>query len=320
MAGLSAQAFDTAPDRSVLRRKYLAQLRQVIETCFSEGELRTFCKDLGVDYGALPGRGKAEKAYELVGYMERRGLTPELVEFGKRLRPRASWDYMPPEQMLARMKSASGPTNGFPPARAGELTLDGAMATIASIHDKWPTADLSAVRDWLGTIKDQLNKADHASNQLTTRLQRWIDRYRKAWRIAQDCIYFQSWLSLRMDQAGRENGPALALEINMVFSPIRSDCASYMTEIESTRLLTPREAEIMQTLGRFRETIERIEASRSVLRKARQDTVCAQELEQIRDDVEKLSNCSIQLCQCLHTAIKEMVNRMSEPIRALKEL
>jgi hypothetical protein len=320
MAGLSAQAFDTAPDKNALRQKYLTQLRQVIETCFSEGELRTFCNDLGVDYDALPGRGKAEKANELVGYMERRGCTHELVELGKRLRPRAAWDYMPPEQMLARMKSASGPTDGFPSVRAGELNLDGAMAAIASLHDKWPTADLTAIRDWLATIKEQLNKADQASDQLTTRLQRWIDRYRKAWRIAQDCVYFQSWLSLRMDQAGKENWPALALEINLVFSPIRSDYASYMREIEGTRLLTPKEAEIVQTLGRSREAIERIEASRSVLRKARQDTVCAQELEQIRDDVEELSNCSIQLCHCLHTAIKEMVNRMNDPIKALKQL
>jgi len=73
------------------RRRYLTRLRQILVTHF-EGELRTLCFDLGVDYDDLRETGKANKARELVEYLERRNRIPELVELGKRLRPSVSWE------------------------------------------------------------------------------------------------------------------------------------------------------------------------------------------------------------------------------------
>jgi hypothetical protein len=73
-------------------RKRLAGLRQVLTKRFDEGGLRTFCFDLGVDYDDLLGEGKADKARELVSYLERRDRIPELVEIGKKTRPDILWE------------------------------------------------------------------------------------------------------------------------------------------------------------------------------------------------------------------------------------
>lgn len=69
----------------------LAQLRQLLANRFSDGELRDLCFDLGVDYEGLPGAGKADKARELVAYMERRGQLTDLVRVGRHSRPDVPW-------------------------------------------------------------------------------------------------------------------------------------------------------------------------------------------------------------------------------------
>jgi len=71
------------------------RLRQILTTYFDAGELRTLCFDLGVDYDNLPGGGKADKARELISYLERRGRLPELVRIGRQLRPDVSWEGTP---------------------------------------------------------------------------------------------------------------------------------------------------------------------------------------------------------------------------------
>ncbi|MDQ1301718.1 MAG: hypothetical protein QG637_1640 [Chloroflexota bacterium] len=67
------------------------QLRQLLDERFSDGELRTLCCDLDVDYDDLPGSGKADKARELVSYMARRGSLSKLVRVGQQSRPDAPW-------------------------------------------------------------------------------------------------------------------------------------------------------------------------------------------------------------------------------------
>jgi len=321
MADVKIQAVDTAPDGSALRREYLARLRETIEGCFNKGELRAFCDDLGVKYDSLPGEGTAEKARELVAYLERRGRIRELVKEGQRQRPHATWEYMAasPGKLLGRIKRTQETSESPAIAPTEELTLERVMATVSNLQDKWPTADLSAVHTWLSTTKGQLQQVDKISNELTSRLKRWIDRYRQASKITQDCIYFQSWLSLRMD-LGEENWPALAMEINLVFSPIRSGYASHAADIEGTHILTPKEADILRTLTQLKETVDKIEASRSELRRGRDSAKCRQEFEQIQISADAMADYSIQLCQCMHAAIKEMVGKMNEPIETLKKL
>ncbi len=70
----------------------LVELRQLLASRFSLGELRNLCFDLEVDYEDLPGEGKAEKARELVGYLERRNRIADLLQVGRNLRPDVAWD------------------------------------------------------------------------------------------------------------------------------------------------------------------------------------------------------------------------------------
>lgn len=49
--------------------------------------MRSLCFDLGVDFDSLPGQGKADKARELVGYLERRNRVGDLLCSVARQRP-----------------------------------------------------------------------------------------------------------------------------------------------------------------------------------------------------------------------------------------
>lgn len=69
----------------------LTQLRQLLIKRFSDGELRTLCFDLGVEYDDLPGQGKADKARELVTHMDQHGRLADLVRFGRQSRPDVPW-------------------------------------------------------------------------------------------------------------------------------------------------------------------------------------------------------------------------------------
>lgn len=91
------------------------QLRQLLVNRFDDGELRTLCFDLGVGYDNLPGSGKADKARELVSYMERREGLAELVRVGRHARPDAPW----PENETDQPKSETGQSAGRPAIAAG---------------------------------------------------------------------------------------------------------------------------------------------------------------------------------------------------------
>lgn len=62
-------------------------LRVILVERFDEGELRTLCFDLEIDYDSLPGKGKADKARELLAYLERRHRISDLVEYIRARRP-----------------------------------------------------------------------------------------------------------------------------------------------------------------------------------------------------------------------------------------
>ena len=89
--GTHVQVAREVPAERTSERKLLAGLRQILVSRLDEGELRTLCFDLGVDYDNLPGEGKANKARELVIYLEHRNRIGALVETGKSLRPDIAW-------------------------------------------------------------------------------------------------------------------------------------------------------------------------------------------------------------------------------------
>jgi tetratricopeptide (TPR) repeat protein len=74
------------------KRKRLIGLRRVLVDRFSDGELRSLCFDLDVDYESLPGKGKADKARELIAHMDRRESIVLLIEAIEGMRPDISWE------------------------------------------------------------------------------------------------------------------------------------------------------------------------------------------------------------------------------------
>ncbi|MFP4436184.1 MAG: TIR domain-containing protein [Chloroflexaceae bacterium] len=93
-ASVPASVSATGPTVAVTdtpERGELTRLRELLTTRFNEGELRTLCFDLGIDYDDLPGAGKADKARELVSYCARHARLVDLPARGRQVRPDISW-------------------------------------------------------------------------------------------------------------------------------------------------------------------------------------------------------------------------------------
>ena len=69
-----------------------AKLHQLLIGRFDEGELRTLCFYLNVDYDILRDQGKEGKARELILHLEHRGQIDRLIDEGRRLRLDIDWD------------------------------------------------------------------------------------------------------------------------------------------------------------------------------------------------------------------------------------
>lgn len=64
-----------------------AELREILSSRFSDGELQSLAADLGVAWEDLPGAGKTDKARELVAWFERRRGLRRLMAAIEALRP-----------------------------------------------------------------------------------------------------------------------------------------------------------------------------------------------------------------------------------------
>ena len=87
-----SSSFTTTNTSTGTHIEYLTRLRKILDTRFSQEELRTLCFDLGVDYDNLPSEGKTNKARELVNYLNQRFRLPDLVVVGKQLREDIVWE------------------------------------------------------------------------------------------------------------------------------------------------------------------------------------------------------------------------------------
>jgi hypothetical protein len=83
----TGSAGKTAPIRNLG-----SELLQNLDKHFSEEDLRTLCFELGVDYENLPAQGKAGKARELIRHLERAGRIADLIDLGRKRRPKISWE------------------------------------------------------------------------------------------------------------------------------------------------------------------------------------------------------------------------------------
>jgi hypothetical protein len=117
----------------------LTQLRQLLAKRFSDGELHTLCFDLGVEYEDLPGAGKADKARELVDYMDRYERLADLLRVGRGARPDVPW----PELY------ATPAVRPSPPADSPALRAIKRQALEQRLADL--TAEYEAANDQLGS-------------------------------------------------------------------------------------------------------------------------------------------------------------------------
>ena len=113
----------------------LAQFRQLIAKRFNDGELHTLCFDLGVEYDDLPGSGKADKARELVTYMDQRDRLADLMRVGKQSRPDVPWP------ALSRAPTAEPTPPTSPPAESPTMralkrkTLEKRLAELSAEYE-----------------------------------------------------------------------------------------------------------------------------------------------------------------------------------------
>jgi hypothetical protein len=93
------------PGRQDLEPYHILLYRLLATRC-DEGELRTLCFHLSVDYDDLPASGKANKARELIAFLQRHDRIPELLMIGRELRPDFPWDEItgPTPQALPRIE------------------------------------------------------------------------------------------------------------------------------------------------------------------------------------------------------------------------
>lgn len=69
-------------------------LRRLLIGRLDDGELRTLCFDLDVDYDMLGGEGKANKARELISFLNRQGKVSQLVGWLREHRPDIEISYL----------------------------------------------------------------------------------------------------------------------------------------------------------------------------------------------------------------------------------
>jgi hypothetical protein len=108
----------------------LVELRDFINTYFSDSELRDLCFELSIDYESLGGDNKPAKARELVAYCQRRNRLAELETACLQLRPNASKD-----NRAASVDSAAAPKTEERPAgtvihQSGGVTINAQTVNI----------------------------------------------------------------------------------------------------------------------------------------------------------------------------------------------
>ena len=136
---------DSAP------REFLIHLMESLNRHFNKGELKTLCFELGVDYDDLPGEGKAEKARELVAYVDRHGMLERFIVRCQELRPTVDWK-LSSKKIFIAYKRNSEPDSQIATQLLRVLTDDG--------HNVFIDKSLRTGTQWLIEIDRQIKASD----------------------------------------------------------------------------------------------------------------------------------------------------------------
>jgi len=205
-----------------------------------------------------------------------------------------------------------------PPASVEKLTLGLAKATALRLQKEWR---LRKHRDDLVAVGNWLDVAEHKMNQVSSRLDRlktWVDLYNEASEAAQQSIRLkEGWLSSR--SSGEKDWDRLISEIQLSLSIIKMNYGHCARGFEKdTGSFAEIRAEILHALCDFKEGIDKIEASLSVLKGTQENTKRRKAFKQIQSEVENMVNCLVlQLCQPLYHAISNLVKTLANQIEKL---
>jgi hypothetical protein len=132
------------------KSRYPTQLRRKLDAYFSEEELRTLCFDMGVDYDALPGRGKGNKTRDLVSLLARNDRIPELTARCAEERSNVTWTFE--ARLFISYKRNSEPDEALAKYLHEKLSADG--------HQIFIDTSMRTGTDWLNEIDRQIKESD----------------------------------------------------------------------------------------------------------------------------------------------------------------
>ena len=95
MGVATVQEINFVNEKHVVYPSYLREMYELLIHYFNESELDSICFNLSVDYESLHGRGKADKARDLVRYCRRHDLITSLKTEAAKQRPHVSWPDIP---------------------------------------------------------------------------------------------------------------------------------------------------------------------------------------------------------------------------------
>jgi len=310
----NVRAIGAASERA-RRKRYLSKLRHILIERFSEEELRTLCSDLPVevDYESLAGQGKAGKARELIGHLERRGLIPLLAEVGKKLRPTVNWEEMPTAGLGTRSDfqriPLERPSHEPPPSQYGGATAAG-PAEEASTFTRDTLADRRAhVVKKMGKTVDELDayieqygraiSAHRFSAILRERTKRLRDlqpsdeRWEAFWEAAEPIYDELEGLAYGMSQWREARRP-------------RKEPSEITAEFKAK--FGFREQRVLELVDQYREAHDKAKTSRSELRRLqgeRDDRL----LRELQDSVKNMHTNADKMCRELYQAINELIKK-----------
>jgi len=312
----SVRAIGAASGRA-RRKRYLSKLRHILITRFSEEELRTLCWDLpapaDVDYDDLSGEGKAGKARELIGHLERRDLIPALVEIGKRLRPTVNWGETSPagpgtrpdfQRTPLERPPHKPPPNQYGVAAGTEPAAEASAFTRDTLADRRAhiIKKMSKTVDELDAYIEQYGRAISAhrfSAILRERTKRLRDlqpsdeRWEAYWEATEPIYDELEGLAWGMSEWREAHRP-------------KKEPSEITVEFKAKFGL--REQRVLELVDQYTEAHDRAKTSRSELRRLRgeQDDRLLREL---RDSVKDMHTNADKMCRELYQAITELIKR-----------
>jgi hypothetical protein len=290
------------------RQQYLNALHQILTGRFEEGELRTICFNLAVDYDDLPGKGKAEKAMDFIVHLEHRRRIPELIALGKKRRHDIAWEDLPEAPREARATFESVPY-GQTPGKYGEPTIDR------------PAEDAGAfIRE---TLSDQRAHIVAKMSKTVDQLDAYIEQYGRAISAHRlSTILYERTKKLQSLQPTDPGWDGYWEAVEPIYDELDSLAFGMSTWKEARRpkpkpsditlelraKFGTREQHILDLIDQYTEAHESTQALTAQLRRPRGETDDGA-VRALRKHVKSMQTSTDKMCRELYQAITALIKK-----------